>query len=354
VRRDGPIRVLIVDDTAPFVRALASELDRWGDLHTFTSDGKPEHMRDQLMRYHPEFILLDLALRTQNAIELLGELHANYPVPVIVSARNDAAGATHAAAALHRGALEVVCRPSNIRTEVLQPYARDLARKIRAAVSLARPVPLPAGATGRPTSFGEAGVDPRRYLVALGASTGGTRAIEVLLGQVPADFPALVIVQHMPAGFTQSFAARLNSRSAMAVTEAVDGETLGPGRAVVARGDTHLVVRPAASGWRVQYTDQRPVNRHCPSVDVLFESVATIGRQRAVGLLLTGMGSDGARGLLQMRQAGALTIAQSAESCVVYGMPKVAIELGAAMYTTAPHEMPGLVLRSLRTRVEAR
>jgi two-component system, chemotaxis family, protein-glutamate methylesterase/glutaminase len=159
-------------------------------------------------------------------------------------------------------------------------------------------------------------------------------------------------VQHMPAGFTQSFAQRLNGHSAMAVTEAVDGETLGPGRAVIARGDTHLVVRPAANGWRVHYTHQRPVNRHCPSVDVLFESVAKIGRQRAVGLLLTGMGSDGARGLLQMRQAGALTIAQSAKSCVVYGMPKVAVELGAAMYTTAPHEMPGLVLRSLRTRAE--
>jgi two-component system chemotaxis response regulator CheB len=274
----------------------------------------------------------------------------NYPVPIIVSARNNAADTARAAAALHGGALEVVCRPESSRAEVLRPYARDLTRKIRAAVTLARPVPLPTGVAGRPASFAAAGIDPRRYLIALGASTGGTRAIEALLGQVPADFPALVIVQHMPAGFTQSFALRLNGQSAMAVTEAVDGENLGPGRAVIARGDTHLVVRPAANGWLVHYTHQRPVNRHCPSVDVLFESVATVARQQAVGILLTGMGSDGARGLLQMRQAGALTITQSAASCVVYGMPKVAVELGAAMHAAVPHEMPALIRRTLGAR----
>jgi two-component system, chemotaxis family, protein-glutamate methylesterase/glutaminase len=350
LKRDGPIHVLILDDSAPFARVLASELDRCGGLRTLASGGQLEHVRAELMRFHPEFILLDIGLRESNALEFLAELRQHYPVPVIVSARNSPADTTAAAAALHCGALEVVCRPASGRPEILQPFARDLARKIRAAVALARPVPLPTGAAGRPASFAEAGIDPHQYLIALGASTGGTRAIEALLGQAPPDFPPVVIVQHMPAGFTQSFAMRLNSHSAMAVTEAIDREVLRPGHAVIARGDTHLVVRPTGNGWRVQYTDQHPVNRHCPSVDVLFNSVAAVAQHQAVGILLTGMGSDGARGLLRMRQAGALTITQNAASCVVYGMPKVAAELGASQLTGVPHEIPGLIRRTLGTR----
>jgi len=168
-----------------------------------------------------------------------------------------------------------------------------------------------------------------------------------LLSRAPPDFPPTVIVQHIPAGFSHTFAARLSSRSCLSVGEAVDGERLSPGRAVVARGDTHVIVRPESAGWAVRYTDQRPMNRHCPSVDVLFDSVAAVARERAVGILLTGMGVDGAQGLLGIRQAGGITIAQDKESCVVFGMPKVAVDLGAATLTAAPEDMPAALLRAL-------
>jgi two-component system chemotaxis response regulator CheB len=187
-------------------------------------------------------------------------------------------------------------------------------------------------------------------VVAIGASTGGTEALAAVLARLPVDSPPVVIVQHMPAAFTGPFAARLDGLSAVRVTEAADGERLRAGCALLARGDTHLIVRRAGSGWVARYTHQEPVNRHCPSVDVLFDAVAAAAGVQAVGILLTGMGADGARGLLRLRQAGAVTIAQNENSCVVYGMPKQAVALGAAQYTAAPEEIPGLVLCALRAR----
>lgn len=209
----------------------------------------------------------------------------------------------------------------------------------------------PVVAAGPQGPFHAAKIAPRRHLIALGASTGGTEAIAAMLRRVPADFPPLVMVQHMPAGFTKAFAKRLNGLGAVRVSEAADGEVLEPGRAVIARGDTHLVVRAAGTAWVVRYTHQQPVNRHCPSVDVLFDSVARAAGDRAVGILLTGMGDDGARGLLRLRRVGAVTVVQSEASCVVYGMPKVALDLGAARNSAAPESIPGLVLRALRPRV---
>lgn len=354
MRSDGVIRVLIISDLSLFARALAAELEQHAGIHALLCRGDQAEVRDNLLQHHPDVILLDLALRELSALDLLRRLRANYPVPVIVLAESVPADAKRAVQAIERGALEVVTRPPSSRPDTLRPLAEDLAGKVRMATCLARPVPPVVAGRRSLDSFEAAGVNSSRHVIALGASTGGTRAIEVLLRRMAGDSPPVVIVQHMPVGFTNSFAERLNRLSTMSVSEAVDGEALVPGHAVIARGDTHLVVRRGVNGWRVYYTHQEPVNRHCPSVDVLFNSVAeTVGGQ-AVGILLTGMGDDGARGLLRMREAGALTIAQDKASSVVYGMPKVAVELGAVAHSAAPEDIPALILRALREQKRGR
>lgn len=350
MRPEGPIRLLIIDDAALFALALAAELDGGAGIHALCVDGDIAALRQQLVQYHPEVILLDLALRTRDALELLRKLHTYYPVPVLVSAEPTRESAARALRAVESGALGIVRKPQRRDCATLRAFAADLAGKVRMAVAVARPVPPPLPASGHPRSLRAAGLNPAHYLVAIGASTGGTIAIDALLRRVPPDFPATVMVQHMPAGFTRSFAARLSSRSPLSVTEAAEGDTVGPGQAVLARGDTHLTVHPVGGRWSVRYTDRCLVNRHCPSVDVLFDSVAAVAGARAIGILLSGMGADGARGLLAIRQAGGVTLAQDRESCVVFGMPKAAIELRAALHTAAPEDIPAVVLQALRER----
>jgi two-component system chemotaxis response regulator CheB len=350
MKTEGPLRTLIVDDSPLYRRVLATELGRTGEVHASACDGTVESVRNCLLQHHPAVIVIDLKLRTGDALMLLRRLRANYPVPVI--ACTDAVGEPRdrAVKAVELGAAEVMRKPPNIRPAALGAYARELTHKLRSVLVLAgRPVGARRAGPAEEHTFRAAGLDPSRYLVVIGASTGGTEALTSVFRSVCSDFPPTVIVQHMPAGFTRSFAERLNGLSPMQVAEARDGEPLRAGGALLARGDTHLVVRAAGPDWVVRYTHQQPVNRHCPSVDVLFESAAAFGK-RAVGVLLTGMGADGARGLLRLREAGALTIGQNEASCVVYGMPKVAVDLGAVTYTAAPDEIPELILRTLSER----
>jgi two-component system chemotaxis response regulator CheB len=277
-------------------------------------------------------------------------------LPVIVISSLGQSSCRVAIEALELGAVEVLAKPGgpysvgDLRTGLGQKIRAAARAKLRRSISSTPPPPLvakPAAPAVQSSSW------PSRSLIAIGASTGGTEATLEILKRMPEDSPGILVVQHMPAGFTRAFANRLNQRVPVCVREAEDGEVPGVGEALIARGDTHLVVRSAAVGWRVQYTHQEPVNRHCPSVDVLFESVAQVARARAVGVLLTGMGADGARGLLAMRAAGAATIAQSAETCVVYGMPKVAVDLGAALHSAAPPAVPARVRRILQERGHA-
>lgn len=347
MNREGPIRVLIINDLPLLRQALAAALEEHRDLHVHGCCGRVEDVRRALLQMHPEVILFDLDLPRSDALELLKKLRTHYPVPVIVCAAGGPDRSMRAIRAIQHGAIDVVTRPDTTRGPQFAAYVSELATKVCLLAGNARPVARPQPARRGSTGFRAAGLDPRHYLAVLGASTGGTQAISALVEAAPADFPALVIVQHMPPGFTDSFARRLNSLAALRVTEAADGDTLGAGRAVVARGDRHLVVRAAGGAWRVHYTDDPPVNRHCPSVDVLFESALPYAR-RTIGILLTGMGADGAAGLAALRRAGALTVAQDAASCVVYGMPKEAVNRGAAMFTAAPQEIPGVVVRALR------
>ena len=344
----APIRVLLIDDATLLARAVAAELNHTG-LHVLTAAGNMPEIRERLLQFHPDVLVLDLALRTLRPLELLRRLRQHYPVPVLVTSATGEPVDTRAATARASGAADVICKPASARGKQLTTYVAELAARIRSAATLTAATAATERrvATARGAGATCAGPDPARRLVAIGASTGGTLALEALFRHAPAAFPPVVVVQHMPVGFTRAFARRLNERSALAIDEATDGETLGPGRAVIARGDTQLVVRAAGGGWRVCYTDQVPVNRHCPSVDVLFDSVAGAAGNRGIGVLLSGMGADGARGLLRIRAAGGQTIGQTADTCVVYGMPKVAAELGAVQHSAAPAGIPELILRLL-------
>jgi len=225
----------------------------------------------------------------------------------------------------------------------------DLAFKIRAA-TVAIPVNavIPSVPAGINRTCKAAGFDPSRYMVAIGSSTGGTEALKKVLENVPADFPPVAIVQHMPPGFTKTFADRLNDYSQMTVSEAVDGDVLVPGRAFVAKGGVQMSIERVGGRLKIKTGTNELVNRHCPAADVLFDSVADLVGKKAVGVILTGMGADGAKGLLKMKEKGAITVGQNKESCVVYGMPKVAAELGAVQHVTTPENVGNVVISALK------
>jgi two-component system, chemotaxis family, protein-glutamate methylesterase/glutaminase len=355
VKRTGPIKVLIVDDSALVRSILTRVLAAAEDIQVVGGAKDPFEARELIIAYRPDVIILDIEMPRMDGITFLKKLMTHYPVPVIMCSGMAPANSRIAIEAIECGAVDVVAKPATGGSKALHQLGEDLAEKIRAAaVAMPGTPPIPASVTTPPTSFRAVGLDPNRYLVAIGASTGGTEAIRRVLANVPADFPPVVMVQHMPEGFTSSFAARLNDFSAMHISEAVDGEWLEPGKGVLARGGLQMVVQSVGGRLRVSYVGSELVNRHCPSVDVLFDSVARVVGRHAVGVLLTGMGADGARGLLNMRTAGAVTIAQNKETCIVHGMPKVAVELGAAQHQCSPTEVSRTIIQALRTGAKDR
>ncbi len=341
------IKVLIVDDSAVVRSTLTRVLSDESDINIVGGAKDPYEARELIIAFRPDVILLDIEMPRMDGLTFLKKLQTHYPVPVIMVSGVASASSHAALTAIEIGAVDFVAKPAGGGAQALRRLCEDLSDKIRAA-AIAMPTrpSIPASANASPASFRSAGLDPSRYLVAIGASTGGTEAIKQLLSKVPADFPPVAIVQHMPAGFTKSFAERLNQFSDMTVTEAIDGDILAPGRAFVARGEIQMSVVRSGGRWRIVYGTDQPVNRHCPSVEVLFNSVAQRAGKQTAGILLTGMGADGANGLLNMRNCGALTIAQDEKSCVVYGMPKVAVELGAVQQSAVPADIPNAVLQA--------
>jgi two-component system chemotaxis response regulator CheB len=320
------IRVLIVDDSAVVRQIFAQELARDPQLEVVGAAPDPYVARDLIVKLQPDVLTLDVEMPRMDGLTFLRKLMHHHPMPVVVVSSLTARGGKLALEALDAGAVDVMCKPGGSYS--VGDMSVDLIEKIKgAALSRGRTV---ARAAAPPRSRPMAMTRTTNKVVALGTSTGGTQALQQLLALMPVNAPGMVIVQHMPEHFTRSFAERLNDLCAIEVREAVNGDTVAPGRALIAPGNHHMMLRRSGARYYVEVRQGPLVSRHRPSVDVLFKSVARFAGANAVGAIMTGMGRDGADGLLEMRQAGARTIAQDEASCIVFGMPREAIALDAA------------------------
>jgi two-component system chemotaxis response regulator CheB len=344
------IKVLIVDDSAIVRKLLSESLSEEKDLEVVGTAPDPFVARDKILALKPDVLTLDIEMPRMDGLTFLKKLMHYQPLPVIVISSLGQASCQAALEAMRLGAVEVLAKPGG-------PYSIgelrvDLPARIRAAAA-ARIRRHPAEPSQRelkppPSPPPPAPVFDGSAIVAIGASTGGTEAIQQVLTGLPADSPAVVITQHIPAGFSLAFANRLNEICPMEVKEAHNGDVLGRGRALIAPGNFHMLLRKSPDGgFRVSVQDGPRVCYQRPSVDVMFSSVAETAGSRAVGVLLTGMGTDGARGLLKMKQAGARTIAQDETTSVVFGMPREAIRLGAAEEIAPLQRIPAVILRNL-------
>ena len=339
-------RVIIVDDSAIVRQVLQAQLSRQPGIEVVATAADPFAAREKILELKPDCVVLDIEMPRMDGLTFLKKLMKFHPVPTIICSSITPKGCTLAVECLEAGAFEVVSKPGGNFS--VGDVATRLAELIRAATHAPR-MAITAGAATQtstaptavnaltppkpkvlPTTF-RPGLSDR--LIAIGTSTGGTEALREVLSALPVDIPPIVMVQHMPEGFTKAFADRLDRLCKIAVKEAEDGDALSPGRALLAPGNRHMrLMRDsagAASKWIVRVADGPRVLRHKPSVEVLFESCAQYAGKNAMGIIMTGMGNDGATGLLSMRKAGALTVGQDEPSCVVYGMPREAALCGA-------------------------
>ena len=322
------VKVLIVDDSAVVRQTLERELSKDKDIEVVGTAPDPYIARDKIVSLKPEIILLDIEMPKMDGITFLRKLMKYYPLPVIIVSSLTPKGGELACEAVEAGAVEVLCKPG--ASYSIGDLTEELIEKIKICSKI-RPR-IPVHAPEKPASQKLSLTRTTNKIIAIGASTGGTEALKEVLTVLPPNSPGILIVQHMPEHFTKSFAERLNSLCNIEVKEAENGDSVSPSRALIAPGNRHMMLRRSGANYYVEVVEGPLVNRHRPSVDVLFKSVAKYAGQNAVGVILTGMGADGAKGLLEMKQAGALTIGQNEQSCVVYGMPKVAFELGGVDY----------------------
>jgi two-component system chemotaxis response regulator CheB len=346
-----PIRVLIVDDSAIVRKLLGDALKGEPDIEVVGAAGDPFVARDMILRLEPDALTLDLEMPRMDGLSFLRRLMAHRPMPVIVISSLTQAGSAATIDALHAGAVDVLAKPGgSASVGELAVRLKQRVRAIRemAPARLARAVD-PAAI---PPPVGARFDSPRRRhgVIAIGASTGGPQAIEAVMSRLPAETPPILVAQHMPAGFTKAFADRLDRACAVRVVEAAGGEPLEPGTAYVAPGDHHLVVQTRGTELTTALHDGPPRHHQRPAVDELFFSLAKLRGVPIVAAVLTGMGSDGADGLLALRQAGAETIAEDEQSCIVFGMPREAIARGAAVHVATLLQMP-LVISECFSRV---
>ncbi len=353
-------RVVVVDDSALVRSLLAEIIDRQSDMCCVGAAADPLIARDMIRDVNPDVITLDVEMPRMDGLEFLGRLMRLRPTPVVMVSTLTERGADATLRALELGAVDFVAKPKIGVSDGLRQLGADITEKIRAAAR-ARVQRLPAAAAA-PSAAAHTGTAPgaaslgrlsTEKIIFIGASTGGTEATRELLQGLPADAPAVMITQHMPPGFTKSYATRLNSLCRMHVSEAVDGERLLPGHAYVAPGGLHLSVARSGSNYVARVQAGEPVNRHMPSVEVLFDSAARIVGRNALGVMLTGMGGDGARAMRSMRDAGSWNVAQDEASCIVFGMPREAIAHGAAHEVLALKQMAPRLIEWLRTHAGA-
>lgn len=344
------VRVLIVDDSASVRQTLKSVLESDPDIEVIATAPDPYVAAARIAEQVPDVITLDVEMPRMDGLTFLEKLMAQHPIPVVICSSLTDAGSQSGLAALEKGAVEIITKPkmgtkqfieeSAIHIcDVVKSAAQARTRGLRRRNDAPQSVAAPATAAGTPQpkltadvmiarSTSKAMIETTEKIIAVGASTGGTEALREFLQALPADAPGIVIVQHMPEKFTASFAERLNQLCKVSVKEAADGDSVLRGQVLIAPGNRHMLLKRSGARYYVEVKDGPLVCRHRPAVDVLFRSTARYAGQNAVGVIMTGMGDDGARGMLEMKDAGAFTIAQDEASCVVFGMPQEAIKLG--------------------------
>ncbi len=352
-----PIKVLIVDDSAIVRKIFTQELSKHPDIEIVGTAPDPYIARDKIVALKPDVITLDIEMPRMDGLTFLKKLMRYHPIPTIVVSSLTPKNSIMALEALEAGAVEVLAKPGGSYS--VGDMSVQLAEKIRAAAKV-RMLPSQTVVTTRPSAevareFQQslALAQTTHKIIALGASTGGTEALKSVLMQMPTNSPGIVIVQHMPPKFTQSFADRLNELCQVTVREAKHGDAVIPGIALIAPGNHHMVLKRSGARYLVEIKDGPLVCYQRPSVDVLFHSVARYAGANAVGVIMTGMGRDGASGLLEMKKAGAKTIAQNEETCVVFGMPKEAIKMGAADTVVPLQDIPRMIFKFLQEEEKA-
>ena len=347
------IRVLVVDDSALVRSLLAGIINRQADMECVGAANDPLIAREMIRELNPDVLTLDIEMPRMDGIDFLGRLMRLRPMPVVMISTLTERGAEVTMKALELGAVDFVSKPRIGVVDGLGELSTQIVEKIRIAsgahIKRTLAVQSAKDKTGERSIATLSGRVSTEKLVFIGASTGGTEAIKEVLTQLPADFPGIVITQHMPPGFTTSFAARLDSLCRISVREAVNGERILPGHAYIAPGGTQFRIDRSGANYVAVVEDGEPVNRHKPSVEVLFKSGAKIAGRNAFGIMLTGMGNDGAKAMKEMKDAGSYNLVQDEASCVVFGMPKEAIAHGAADEVLPLRDIAGALIARLNS-----
>jgi two-component system, chemotaxis family, protein-glutamate methylesterase/glutaminase len=351
------IKVLVVDDSAVVRQVVSQVLDEDAGIEVIASAADPILAMERMKKEWPDVVVLDVEMPRMDGITFLRKLMAEHPTPVVICSTLTEKGAQTTMEAMAAGAVAIITKPKLGLKQFLQDTSDDLVAAVKSAAAVnvkrlvphARAAPMQVAAKNTadvilpPTS--RAMTQTTEKVVVIGTSTGGTQALEAVLTALPAVVPGIVIVQHMPEKFTEAFAQRLDGLCQITVKEAANNDRVVPGRALIAPGGRHMLLKRSGAQYYVEVTEGPLVNRHRPSVDVLFRSAAHAAGPNALGIIMTGMGDDGARGLKEMLDAGAHTLAQDEASCVVFGMPKEAIKLGAAQQVMSLDSIPEHIVR---------
>ncbi|MHC0038899.1 protein-glutamate methylesterase/protein-glutamine glutaminase [Pseudoneobacillus sp. C159] len=336
MRLGKKIKVLVVDDSLLFREVISRGISTDPDITVVAKAVDPFDARDKILTYHPDIMICDIEMPKMNGIEFIRRLLPQYSIPVIIVSSVSRA----VFEALNAGAVDFITKPNVQFTKNVENFIEELIEKIKIA-STANVMDNPKGSNNLPTP--PLSKEITKKIIAIGASTGGTEAVFQLLKSFPENGPGIVIVQHIPPVFSKMFAERLDQSLKLSVKEAETGDYVENGKVLIAPGNMHVKVKKVGTKLKVECFHGEKVNGHCPSADILFESVAKEVGSNAIGVILTGMGYDGAKGLLSMRQSGARTIGQDEKTSVVYGMPKVAYEIGAVEKQSSLSAIPNLI-----------
>lgn len=349
------IKVLIVDDSAVVRKFLTDILSKDPSIDVVGVAPNPFVARDKIIKYNPDVITLDVEMPRMDGITFLEKLMSSYPMPVIIVSALTQKGTETAIRALEAGAVGVIAKPAINLKKGLESISEEIINKVKEVASArvfkrAKKAKFSKSVSPTKNIKTKSLLKSTHKVIAIGASTGGTEAIKEVLTKLPANSPGIVVVQHMPPVFTKSFASRLNELCAVDVKEACEGDPVLPGTVLLAPGDYHMTLARSGARYYVRLNQEAPINHQRPAVDILFKSVATYAGGNAVGVILTGMGNDGARGLRDMKDEGAVTIVQDEKSSVVFGMPKEAIKLGCVDKVIPLESIAGSIMRSSKEK----